>query len=100
MVKIRHNGRYQTAYLHLSAISKGVRSGAFVKRGQQIGNVGSTGLSTGPHLDFRFYDRGRSVNPLTVKLPQVDNLKKTQQIDKAELKKTLARLEQFLQKAS
>ncbi|MFA8449187.1 MAG: peptidoglycan DD-metalloendopeptidase family protein [Bacteroidales bacterium] len=69
MVKIKHNGTYSTAYLHLSKYGKGIRSGKRVKQGDVIGYVGSTGLSTGPHLDFRFYRNGVALNPLKVKSP-------------------------------
>jgi murein DD-endopeptidase MepM/ murein hydrolase activator NlpD len=69
MVKIRHNGTYSTAYLHLSKFGKGIRQGVFVKQGDVIGYVGSTGRSTGPHLDFRFYRNGQPVDPLKVKSP-------------------------------
>jgi murein DD-endopeptidase MepM/ murein hydrolase activator NlpD len=68
-VKIRHNNRYTTYYLHLSRFGKGVRKGARVKQGQIIGYVGSTGISTGPHLDYRIKIGNRFVNPRTVKLP-------------------------------
>ncbi|MCB9030435.1 MAG: LysM peptidoglycan-binding domain-containing M23 family metallopeptidase [Deltaproteobacteria bacterium] len=70
-IKIQHNSRYSTAYLHLSKINKDVVKGGRVKRGQVIGAVGTTGLSTGPHLHFSFYDRGRYVDPLKVKLPRL-----------------------------
>lgn len=66
MVKIKHNGNYMTAYLHLNAYAKGIRQGAPVSQGDVIGYVGSSGHSTGPHLDFRFYKNGRAVDPLTV----------------------------------
>ena len=66
MVQIRHCDRYSTAYLHLSKISPELRPGARVVRGQVIGNVGQTGLATGPHLHFSLYDRGRYVDPLKV----------------------------------
>jgi murein DD-endopeptidase MepM/ murein hydrolase activator NlpD len=69
MVKIKHNGTYTTAYLHLSKFGKGIKSGVHVKQGQVIGYVGSTGRSTGPHLDFRFYRNGKPINPLKVKSP-------------------------------
>lgn len=67
MVKIRHAHGYQTMYLHLSRIA--VKRGARVSQGQVIGNVGSTGLSTGPHLDFRVYRNGKALNPLKVISP-------------------------------
>ena len=68
-VKIRHNSLYTTAYLHLSRFGPGIQSGTRVKQGQVIGYVGSTGLSTGPHLDFRVYKAGRPVNPLSMESP-------------------------------
>lgn len=72
MVKIKHNSIYTTAYLHLSKYGEGVHTGAKVKQGQVIGYVGSSGLSTGPHLDFRFYKSGVPVDPLKVKAPPVE----------------------------
>ena len=75
MVKIQHNSVYATAYLHLSRYGKGVKSGAYVKQGDVIGYVGSTGLSTGPHLDFRFYKNGYPVDPLKVEAPPVEPVK-------------------------
>jgi murein DD-endopeptidase MepM/ murein hydrolase activator NlpD len=76
MIKIQHNSVYATAYLHLSRYGKGVKTGAYVKQGDIIGYVGSTGLSTGPHLDFRFYKNGYPVDPLKVKAPPVEPVKK------------------------
>ncbi|MEO0472148.1 MAG: M23 family metallopeptidase, partial [Bacteroidota bacterium] len=75
-VKVKHNGNYQTAYLHLSRYGNGISVGAAVKQGQIIGYVGSTGLSTGPHLDFRFYKNGRAVDPLKVDPPSANPIKK------------------------
>lgn len=66
-LKIRHNSRYTTTYMHLSGFAKGIQVGSEVKQKEVIGYVGSTGLSTGPHLDFRVYDNGTPVNPLTIK---------------------------------
>ncbi|MBR1809365.1 MAG: peptidoglycan DD-metalloendopeptidase family protein [Paludibacteraceae bacterium] len=71
-VKIRHNSTYTTAYLHLSKYGKGVEVGKHVDQGQVIGYVGSTGASTGPHLDFRVWKNGTPVNPLTLESPSVD----------------------------
>ena len=66
-VKIKHNGTYITAYMHLSRFAKGLKVGDMVKQKQVIGYVGSTGLSTGPHLDFRVFENGKPINPLTIK---------------------------------
>ncbi len=72
MIKIRHNSVYTTAYLHLSGFAKGIKQGVYVHQGDVIGYVGSTGLSTGPHLDFRFYKNGKAIDPLKVEAPPVD----------------------------
>ncbi|NIQ94057.1 MAG: M23 family metallopeptidase, partial [Desulfuromonadales bacterium] len=66
-IKIRHNGTYQTLYLHMSRFARGMKKGRKVSQGQVIGYVGSTGLATGPHLCFRMYKHGRPVNPSRVK---------------------------------
>ena len=71
-VKIRHNSVYTTAYLHLKGFAKGVAPGVRVAQGQVIGYVGSTGMATGPHLDFRVWMNGKPVNPLTLKSPSVE----------------------------
>jgi murein DD-endopeptidase MepM/ murein hydrolase activator NlpD len=72
MVRIQHNSVYATAYLHLSRFGDGIAPGVFVKQGDIIGYVGSSGLSTGPHLDFRFYMNGSPVDPLKVDAPPVE----------------------------
>lgn len=72
MIQIRHNSVYKTAYKHLSGYAKGIRSGARVKQGQIIGYVGSTGLSTGPHLHFEFFQNGRVIDPLGKNFPSAD----------------------------
>ncbi len=66
-VKIRHNSVYVTTYMHLSRFAKGLQVGDAVKQKQVIGYVGSTGISTGPHLDFRVHENGKPINPLTIK---------------------------------
>lgn len=73
-VKIRHNGTYETLYAHMSKFAKGVNVGTAVRQGQTIGYVGSTGLSTGPHLHYEIIKNGSHVNPMTVKLPAISNL--------------------------
>lgn len=67
-LKIKHAGNLQTGYLHLSRYAKGIATGKRVVQGQLIGYVGSTGASTGPHLDFRIWKNGKPVDPL--KIPQ------------------------------
>lgn len=64
MVKIKHDERYTSYYLHLANYADGIEAGTQVEQGQVIGYVGSTGLSTGPHLDFRLTENGQYVNPL------------------------------------
>ena len=64
MVRLRHTNGYETYYLHLSRFAKGMRPGARIVQGQTIGYVGSTGLATGPHLDYRIRKNGTFVNPL------------------------------------
>ena len=66
-IKIRHNKTYTTSYMHLSGYAKGLKVGDHVKQKQVIGYVGSTGVSTGPHLDFRVFENGKPINPLTIK---------------------------------
>lgn len=70
LVIVRHPNGYTTSYGHLARIKKGIRRRAEVRQGDVIGTVGSTGLSTGPHLDFRLRRHGTFLNPLTVNLPQ------------------------------
>jgi murein DD-endopeptidase MepM/ murein hydrolase activator NlpD len=74
VVRLRHAGGYQTAYLHLSAIAPGIRPGVRVEQGDAIGRVGSSGTATGPHLDYRIIKNGTYVNPLVElkKMPKGD----------------------------
>jgi murein DD-endopeptidase MepM/ murein hydrolase activator NlpD len=71
-VKIKHNNKYTTQYLHMSKIKSGIRNGTFVKQGEIIGYVGSTGLATGPHVCYRFWKNGKQVDPYRQKLPPGD----------------------------
>jgi len=68
-IEIKHNGTYTTGYAHLSRYAKGLKKGDFVKQGTTIGYVGSTGMATGPHLDFRVYKSGTPIDPLKMKSP-------------------------------
>ncbi|HHV00313.1 MAG TPA: peptidoglycan DD-metalloendopeptidase family protein [Bacteroidales bacterium] len=72
IVRITHNSVYSTAYMHLSRFGPGISPGVYVRQGQVIGYVGSSGLSTGPHLDFRFYRNGSPIDPLKVEAPPVN----------------------------
>ena len=66
LVKIRHGDGYVTLYAHMKSFRRGIRRGKHVKQGQVIGYVGTTGLSTGPHLHFGLYKNGRAINPASV----------------------------------
>ena len=68
-VKIKHNSTYETIYAHMKAFAKGIKEGRKVKQGQIIGYVGSTGLSTGPHLHYEVLVNGKKVNSQRLKLP-------------------------------
>ena len=63
-LKVKHNSVYTTTYMHLSRFAKGIQVGSHVQQGQEIAYVGSTGLSTGPHLDFRVHKNGQPIDPL------------------------------------
>jgi len=76
MVRIRHRNDYETMYLHLRNYARGIRKGAKVKGGQIIGYVGSSGESTGPHLDYRIKYRGKYINPLAWRFKPVRPLRK------------------------
>jgi murein DD-endopeptidase MepM/ murein hydrolase activator NlpD len=91
MVKIKHNSTYTTAYLHLSGYGPGIKQGVRVQQGQVIGYVGSSGLSTGPHLDFRFYKNGTPVDPLKVESPPSIPVRKELMADYTKLRLDLGR---------
>ena len=74
-VKIKHNSTYETIYAHMKAFAKGIKEGRKVKQGQIIGYVGSTGLSTGPHLHYEVLINGKKVNSQKLKLPSGKTLK-------------------------
>jgi len=62
-LRIRHPNGYETSYIHMSKYAKGMQVGRRVAQGDVIGYVGTTGIATGPHLDFRLYKNGQPVNP-------------------------------------
>ena len=75
LVKIQHTtGDMVTKYMHLSKFGSGIKKGATVMQGQKIGEVGSTGASTGPHLDYRIFIHGKAVDPLKIDIPSSDPL--------------------------
>lgn len=74
-LKVKHNSAYTTSYMHLSRYAKGIAVGSHVQQGDVIGYVGSTGLSTGPHLDFRVYKNGQPINPLEMDAPPSEPVK-------------------------
>ena len=74
-VKIKHNSTYETIYAHMKSFARGIKEGRRVKQGQIIGYVGSTGMSTGPHLHYEVIVNGRKVNSQKLKLPSGKILK-------------------------
>jgi murein DD-endopeptidase MepM/ murein hydrolase activator NlpD len=69
-VRIRHSGGWDTGYAHISRYAKGIKPGVRVRQGQLIAYVGSTGMSTGPHLHYEVWLKGKRVNPIGAKVPQ------------------------------
>ena len=80
-VKIKHNSTYETIYAHMKSFARGIREGKKVKQGQVIGYVGSTGMSTGPHLHYEVVVNGKKVNSQRLKLPSAKRLDKTARKD-------------------
>lgn len=77
-VKIKHDDVYKTQYLHMHRFAPGIKKGVRVRQGQVIGQVGSTGLATGPHVCFRFWKYGKQINHLRENFPPEDPLPKDQ----------------------
>ena len=75
-IKIKHNSTYETVYAHMKSFAKGMKVGKKVRQGQIIGYVGSTGMSTGPHLHYEVIVNGKKVNSQKLKLPSGKSFKK------------------------
>ncbi|MDL2210861.1 peptidoglycan DD-metalloendopeptidase family protein [Desulfovibrio sp. OttesenSCG-928-O18] len=75
-IALRHNNNFETMYLHLSGFARGLEKGKKVQQGEVIGFVGSTGYSTGPHLDFRMKKDGQYINPLHMVSPRTEPVRK------------------------
>ena len=78
-ISLKHNGGYETMYLHLSGFARGLKKGNKVSQGEVIGFVGSTGYSTGPHLDFRMKKDGSFINPMSALNPRSESMEKKAQ---------------------
>ncbi len=87
-VTVRHNDTYKTVYGHFSRLAKGIKNGAKVKQGQVVGYVGSTGLSTGPHLHYEMHKFSSYVNPFKVEIPPGDPV---DEADRAEFEKIISK---------
>lgn len=94
-VKVRHNETYSTVYGHFSSLAKGIGVGTKVKQGQIVGYVGSTGLSTGPHLHYEMHKFGDLVNPFTEKIPAGEPVKES---DKAGFQEVFKKYSEQLDK--
>lgn len=75
-IKIKHMRGYESSYMHLSKFAKGIKVGSRVSQGQLIGYVGATGTATGPHLDFRIWENGKPIDPLSLNSPASEPLAK------------------------
>lgn len=96
-IAIRHNNNFETMYLHLSAFARGLAAGKKVQQGEVIGFVGSTGYSTGPHLDFRMKKDGQYINPLKMVSPRTEPVSKK---DFPEFQDLIARMRNRLDQAA
>ena len=88
-IKVKHNATYSTTYMHLKGFASGLKVGSHVQQGQVIGYVGSSGLSTGPHLDFRVYKNGKAIDPLKMESPPSVPVQKELMPEFQEIKKQI-----------
>ena len=77
-IRIRHNSQFKTAYAHLSRFAKKIKKNVKVKQGDTIGYVGTSGRSTGPHLHYEVIFNQKQINPNTLKMPEVEVLRKNE----------------------
>ena len=95
-VILQHGQAYQTLYAHMHNFGKGIKGGTRVRQGQIIGYVGTTGLSTGPHLHYEFYVNGVVRNPMTVELPKARSIASAEKANfLAQTQPVVAQLEAF-----
>lgn len=92
-IKIRHNAKYETAYAHMHRYKRGLKVGSYVRQGDIIGYVGTSGRSTGPHLHYELIVNGRKVNAMRAKLPKGKSLPKNEMV---QFKKEVDRLSKLL----
>ncbi|MCB1527737.1 MAG: M23 family metallopeptidase [Hyphomicrobiaceae bacterium] len=95
-VRIRHANGYQTAYGHMSRIGKGIREGIKIRQGQVIGYIGTTGLSSGPHLHFEVLVNSQFVNPMSIQVPRERQLEAK---DLAQFQRERAHIEELMRRA-
>ena len=88
-VVIQHGNRYRTLYGHMNGFAKGIRTGSTVRQGQIIGYIGTTGLSTGPHLHYEFQVNGVHVDPLSQKQLMADPIARNEKQRFLQLSKPL-----------
>lgn len=92
VVEVKHINGYRTRYAHLSFIARGIKPGARVRQGQLIGNVGATGLATGPHLHYELRRNGKAIDPYTVDLPSGDPIAQDRRAHYRRTRESLRRL--------
>ncbi len=91
-IRIRHNSQYKTAYAHLSKFARGVKRNIKVKQGQVIGYVGTSGRSTGPHLHYEVIFNKKQINPLKLKMPELNTLNENEIFDFNKQKENITKI--------
>ena len=91
-IRIRHNSQYKTAYAHLSKFARFIKRNIKVKQGQVIGYVGTSGRSTGPHLHYEVIFNKKQINPLKLKMPELNTLNKNEMFDFNKQKENITKI--------